>query len=65
VLARLSPDEAEGLALAGERATWPKIEMIRNCTAVSRFIDAALARLSGASAATGTGEEVFEAASRV
>lgn len=45
VLARLSPEEAEGLAMEGERATWPKVEMIRNCTHISRTIEAALGRL--------------------
>jgi NTE family protein len=45
LLARLSPEEAEGLAREGERASWPKIEMIRNCTAVSRAIEGALLRL--------------------
>lgn len=45
LLARLTPEEAEGLAREGERASWPKIEMIRNCTEVSRRIEAGLARL--------------------
>jgi NTE family protein len=62
VLARLSPEEAEGLALAGERATWPKVEMIRNCTAVSRFIEAALARLRERS--TRADEALFSVAGR-
>ncbi len=45
LIARLSSKETRQLIEDGERATWPKIEMIRNCTAVSRTIDAALARL--------------------
>ncbi len=42
LLAVLSRDETLALIQAGENATWPKIEMIRNCTAVSRYIDATL-----------------------
>ena len=45
LLARLSPREAESLALAGERATWPKLEMIRICTRVSREIERIRKRL--------------------
>ena len=45
LLARLSAEETQRLVDTGERAAWPKIEMIRNCTAVSRFNDAALRRL--------------------
>jgi len=33
------------LIAEGEAAAWPRIEMIRNCTAVSRTLDAILARL--------------------
>ncbi len=39
VLARLSREESEALIREGERATWPRVEMIRSCTAVSRCID--------------------------
>jgi len=46
-LSALSRQEAEALALEGERATWPKLERIRNCTKVSRAIDGALLRLQG------------------
>ncbi len=42
LLSVLSEKETLQLIQAGERATWPKIEMIRNCTAVSRYIDATL-----------------------
>ena len=45
LLARLSADETRSLIVEGERATWPKVEMIRNCTTVSRQIDGALMRL--------------------
>jgi NTE family protein len=39
VLALLSREESEALIREGERATWPRVEMIRTCTAVSRCID--------------------------
>ena len=42
LLSVLTPQETFDLIRAGEEATWPKIEMIRNCTAVSRQIDATL-----------------------
>jgi NTE family protein len=42
LLAVLSDDEVRKLILDGERATWPRIEMIRNCTRVSRTLDAIL-----------------------
>lgn len=45
LLARLTTEEAQGLARAGEQATWPKIEMIRICTTVSRYIEGAASRL--------------------
>ena len=45
LLSNLSEAETRQLIQDGEQATWPKIEMIRNCTAVSRTIDAALNRL--------------------
>ncbi len=45
VLSSLSPREVEDLVADGERATWPKIEIIRNCTQVSRCIDGVLKRL--------------------
>ncbi len=32
-------DDISNLVLAGERATWPKIEWIRNCTKISRTLD--------------------------
>jgi len=41
-LARLSEAETQALIAEGEAATWPKIEMIRNCTAISRRLDAIL-----------------------
>jgi NTE family protein len=39
LLAVWSPAEIEKLVSAGEMSTWPKMEMIRNCTAVSRKLD--------------------------
>lgn len=45
LLANLNEAETRTLIHEGEQATWPKIEMIRNCTAVSRRIDAILAKL--------------------
>ncbi len=45
LLAMLSEGEVKGLIAEGEAATWPRIEMIRNCTAVSRTLDAILNRL--------------------
>ncbi len=44
-LSPLTREGAESLVREGERATWPKIELIRNCTRISRAIDAALLRL--------------------
>jgi phosphate uptake regulator len=35
----LSDDETRELIREGERATWPKVEMIRNCTLVGRTLD--------------------------
>ncbi len=32
-------EEVENLMLEGEKATWPKMEMIRNCTKISRALD--------------------------
>lgn len=46
LLAQLSTEEAEGLLRDGEVSTWPKIEMIRNCTEISRCIEANLRRLN-------------------
>lgn len=34
-----SIEDIQRLVLAGERATWPKIEWIRNCTKISRALD--------------------------
>ena len=45
LLSVLTPEETMELIQAGEQATWPKIEMIRNCTEVSRSIDDTLQRL--------------------
>ncbi|MEM9405865.1 MAG: DUF3336 domain-containing protein [Acidobacteriota bacterium] len=43
LLAVLSEEETLELIQLGEKATWPKIEMIRNCTLVSRTLDRVLA----------------------
>ena len=45
ILSHLSEADTQRLVLAGRRATWPKVEMIRNCTKVSRRIDDALENL--------------------
>lgn len=37
-----SDEEIDRLIKEGERATWPKIEMIRNCTKISRTLDSIL-----------------------
>ena len=47
LLSPLSTQETRNLILAGERATWPRLEMIRNTTAVSRCIDRQLIALTG------------------
>ncbi len=45
LLSILSEEEIRYLISEGEAATWPKIEMIRNCTMVSRTLDAILDRM--------------------
>jgi TAG lipase/steryl ester hydrolase/phospholipase A2/LPA acyltransferase len=45
LLSILSEDEVRFLIAEGEAATWPRVEMIRNCTQVSRTLDAILDRL--------------------
>ena len=40
------PEQVEQLMLEGRRATWPKIERIRNTTQISRTFDSCLRRLS-------------------
>jgi NTE family protein len=47
-LAQLSEKETMVLISEGEAATWPRMEMIRNCTRISRTLDAILDRLEGA-----------------
>jgi NTE family protein len=42
LLAILTEGEVRTLIAEGEAATWPRIEMIRNCTAISRMLDAIL-----------------------
>jgi TAG lipase/steryl ester hydrolase/phospholipase A2/LPA acyltransferase len=44
-----NPTEAElrELIRAGERATWPEVEMIRNCTRIGRTLDEILSGLEG------------------
>ncbi|MCP5178703.1 MAG: DUF3336 domain-containing protein [Pseudomonadales bacterium] len=43
LLSALSEHEVRSLIEEGERQAWPKIEMIRNCTLVSRTLDRILA----------------------
>jgi len=45
LLSVLAEHEVQTLIAEGEAATWPRIEMIRNCTKISRTLDAILARL--------------------
>jgi TAG lipase/steryl ester hydrolase/phospholipase A2/LPA acyltransferase len=42
----LGPRQMEVMMLEGRRATWPKIERIRNTTQISRTFDACLQRMS-------------------
>ena len=46
IFTNLDPDQAEKLMLEGRRATWPKIERIRNTTQISRTFDDCLKRMS-------------------
>jgi NTE family protein len=39
LLTHLTPEEMMGMIRQGERATWPKIEAIRNCTKIGRVLD--------------------------
>lgn len=52
LLALLSSEETGALGREGERATWPKIEMIRNCTEVSRCSNRCVGRLHAGPLAT-------------
>jgi NTE family protein len=45
LLSILNEGEVEGLIREGGAATWPRMEMIRNCTEISRTLDAILTRL--------------------
>ena len=45
LLAVLTEVEVQTLIREGEAATWPRIEMIRNCTAISRTLDGILERI--------------------
>ena len=47
LLAVLTDDETMSLVREGERATWPKIEMLRNAMLVSRTLDRILDRIHG------------------
>ena len=42
----VGPKQMEAMILAGRRATWPKIERIRNTTQISRTFDGCLQRMS-------------------
>jgi predicted acylesterase/phospholipase RssA len=42
----LGPEQLERMMLEGRRATWPKIERIRNTTMISRTFDSCLLRMS-------------------
>jgi len=45
LLSILSEEETRELIREGERATWPKLEMIRNCTRVGRTLERVMAEL--------------------
>lgn len=45
LLSVLTEDETAYLIRQGEKATWPKVEMIRNCTMISRTLDEILGRM--------------------
>lgn len=45
LLSILDEGEVRNLISEGEKATWPRIEMIRNCTKISRTLDGILDRL--------------------
>ena len=49
LLAQLTEKETAALIAEGESAAWPKIEMIRNCTSISRTLDGILDRMEGPS----------------
>ena len=42
----VGPKQLEAMIMAGRRASWPKIERIRNTTQISRTFDACLQRMS-------------------
>lgn len=46
LLSPFSYEEIDALVLAGERQTWPRVEMIRVCTQVSRTLEGILGRLA-------------------
>ncbi len=46
VFDNLGPKQLEAMVLEGRRATWPKIERIRNTTQISRTFDSCLQRMS-------------------
>jgi TAG lipase/steryl ester hydrolase/phospholipase A2/LPA acyltransferase len=50
LLALLSREEVQRLIHEGERSTWPKIEMLRNCTRVGRTLDRILSEYEGEAA---------------
>jgi len=45
LLVHLSEDELMAMIKAGERACWPKVEMIRNCSKISKTLDRLLESL--------------------
>jgi len=46
MFANFGPEQVEEMILEGRRATWPKIERIRNTTQISRTFDNCLRRMS-------------------
>ena len=49
LLAILTEEETDAMIREGEVSTWPKLEMIRNCTRISRTLDRILDRLEARS----------------
>ena len=48
ILSDLAQDDIDELIDTGQRTAWPKIEMVRTQTAISRALDAILAKLDKA-----------------
>jgi TAG lipase / steryl ester hydrolase / phospholipase A2 / LPA acyltransferase len=56
LLSMLTESEIRYLIREGEKATWPKIEMLRNCTRIGRTLDRILTEYEHVHTARGTAE---------